>query len=662
PNKFVQGAWTYDLVVTPDPGISGYSSSISGITDISITDYLTNSDPVARKVKYHFTPNIDQIDGDGPCGDQQDTTIIVWVNPSPDIEVTANPDTVICNGQFINFFIQNPNTSIEGTWQYDLKVTVPHPAISGARGDSTFYEYDDLPFSDQLFNFDTAVHEVIYQFIPRITPNDGDPDCENGHDTTITIWVNPTPRIIVNVEDTIFCNNDIVDFTIIDGLAGVIGDKKYIVEAIYVPGNVTVYSRASGDTSILNVPQPISDSLVNHTNEVQPVFYFFRPRIFDNRDSHEGEFCGNVPDIIITIWVNPTPVLLFDDLPDTIFCDSALVNIKVTDGLSSNILGTHLYDLEVIYNSSEVSGVISPDGPSATADEDITNYLLNGSDTIQVISYRFTARIRDDRPGHEGEDCTNGTDTTITIYLNPTPRIDYQYLLGHDTICYTEGFRLATNSLVWTTHDMYYKLFVNNPDGMTDVIVPPDSSDAAVPLEQGNIWNPGLEVGIIEYNFRPFISVKGCPGKDTSIFVRVNPEPVMAATQSDTAVCFNWGYNLPMNTPVISTTGAMRYQLYTGGYNPGNVGPIPGDNDYFIDTLDQSMVVNIGDSIENVTYYITPFIQEAREGFDCPGSPLDSIIVQVAPELKGDIFSDTTEFGGFNITCFGLDDGSIDPN
>ena len=84
----------------------------------------------------------------------------------------------------------------------------------------------DLNFSDQLFNPDTIVHKVIYHFIPRISPIDGESDCENGKDTTITIWVNPIPRITVSIPDTIFCNNEITDFTVDDGLGNVMGDKK----------------------------------------------------------------------------------------------------------------------------------------------------------------------------------------------------------------------------------------------------------------------------------------------------------------------------------------------------------------------------------------------------------------------------------------------------
>ena len=67
---------------------------------------------------------------------------------------------------------------------------------------------------------------MIYHFIPRIAPSDFQADCENGRDTIITIWVNPTPRIFVDFPDTIFCNNDTAIISVDDGLGFVYGDKS----------------------------------------------------------------------------------------------------------------------------------------------------------------------------------------------------------------------------------------------------------------------------------------------------------------------------------------------------------------------------------------------------------------------------------------------------
>ena len=335
-----------------------------------------------------------------------------------------------------------------------------------------------------------------------------------------------------------------------------------------------------------------------------------------------------------------------------------MLTIEVSDGLG-DVQGTSLYDLDVTYTPGAVEpGGITGDGEK-TGFIDITDLLINNTDSVQIITYRFTARIRDDRPGHEGDYCDNGTDVTITVYLNPTPRIEY--LLAEDTLCFDEGFVLTTNSLVKATHPLYYNVSINNIGVVSNVNAEPDSVAVTGPWDESDLLNPSDSVGTVIYEISPYISTKGCPGADTSIVIKVNPEPVLQVTQSDTAVCFNYGYLLPMNTPVKSTTGQIKYDLFTDGYNPGFVSGVPGPSFYDIVDLDQSGVVNSGDSIENVTYHFTPVIENARASGHCFGDPKPSIIVQVAPELKGNTRA-REWIGGIQVQCFGFENGEIHSN
>ena len=91
------------------------------------------------------------------------------------------------------------------------------------------------------------------------------------------------------------------------------------------------------------------------------------------------------------------------------------------------------------------------------------------------------------------------------------------------------------------------------------------------------------------------------------------------------------------------------------------VSGVPGNNFYDIIDLDQTGVTNIGDSIENVTYHFIPMIENARASGHCFGDPIQPIIVQVAPELKGNTFADTV-IGGWNIRCHDFEDGVIHSN
>ena len=136
----------------------------------------------------------------------------------------------------------------------------------------------------------------------------------------------------------------------------------------------------------------------------------------------------------------------------------------------------------------------------------------------------------------------------------------------------------------------------------------------------------------------------------------------MLSNPKDTAVCYDQGYMIPMSTQTINTTGTLVYSLYTDGYNPGNVDNVQADGDYNIVLMDQSTVLNHGDSIENVTYHFLPVIRNTGPAGFCEGSPIDSIKVQVAPELKGNLEPDTYYIGGNAVRCYGLEDVLLHSN
>ena len=58
-----------------------------------------------------------------------------------------------------------------------------------------------MNFTDLLINNTDIVQTVTYQFTPKILgPNGTTAYCENGVDTTITIWINPQPKLVLPVQ------------------------------------------------------------------------------------------------------------------------------------------------------------------------------------------------------------------------------------------------------------------------------------------------------------------------------------------------------------------------------------------------------------------------------------------------------------------------------
>jgi len=162
PNVFVFGDWEYDLSVIADPGMSGYRASDTALIGTSIIDPLVNNDTIVHKVAYRFTPKnaYDSL----LCGGGEDTVIVIWVNPTPEIRVRTD-DYVLCDGDSVTLDVRNPNFSVRGEWSYDLEITAD-PGIGGVVSGTVEYS-SDTSFIYELTNSDQVARSVTYHFSPR---------------------------------------------------------------------------------------------------------------------------------------------------------------------------------------------------------------------------------------------------------------------------------------------------------------------------------------------------------------------------------------------------------------------------------------------------------------------------------------------------------------
>ncbi|MEJ5266172.1 MAG: hypothetical protein WHT29_12735, partial [Bacteroidales bacterium] len=166
-------------------------------------------------------------------------------------------DDTLCNNGSTTFSITNPNT-VRGVWRYDIEVTYP-AGVSGTLGDKT--NQTVLTQTDNLTNNTNDVQAVTYRFIPHINPGDGGGECGSGVDTTITIYVNPTPRIIVAADDTL-CNNGSTTFSITNPNT-VRGVWRYDIEVTYPAGVSGTLNDQTNQTALTQV-----DNITNTTNDV----------------------------------------------------------------------------------------------------------------------------------------------------------------------------------------------------------------------------------------------------------------------------------------------------------------------------------------------------------------------------------------------------------
>jgi hypothetical protein len=394
---------------------------------------------------YHFKARIrdDRPGHSGSFCDQGgDTTITVYLQPTPRLCTVAIPDTIVCDSSVINITVNDGNGAVAGgtTKVYQLTTTFTPGAVQGVQTSGEYLA--GTPIINTLINNTNLVQEVTYHFKARIRddrPGHSGSFCDQGGDTTITVYLQPTPRLTVSIPDTIVCDSSAINITVNDGNGAVAGGttKVYQLTTTFTPGAVQGV-QTSGEYL---AGTPIINTLINNTNLVQEVTYHFKARIRDDRPGHSGSFCDQGGDTTITVYLQPTPRLTVA-IPDTIVCDSSVINITVNDGNGAVAGGTtKVYQLTTTFTPGAVQGVQT--SGEYMAGTSIINTLINNTNLVQEVTYHFKARIRDDRPGHSGSFCDQGGDTTITVYLQPTPRLTVS--IPDTIVCDSSAINITVN-------------------------------------------------------------------------------------------------------------------------------------------------------------------------------------------------------------------------
>ena len=301
------------------------------------------------------------------------------VNPVPRITVFS-ADTIYCDSSIIQFNISDNNGLTLGQKKMKLTSTFIPGAVSGVTPSG---EFNRLTFNNTLINNSDSLQIIEYEIKARIkNPKEDDTlfYCDAGTDTIIRIYLNPLPKFKVTVQDTIFCDSSTVQFSITSLNGNILGQKYY--ELISVSDSVSGV-HLSGNYPIAG----FTDNIFNQTNHYEIITYTLRPGF---RNPRTGlNYCNNGKDTIIHIYLNPYPVMniLY---PDTIFCDSSLVNFTL-NSLNGNILGQKYYLIHTLYDSINVSR-IHQNGYFPISD--FTDSMINRSDSLKKINYQFLPVFR----------------------------------------------------------------------------------------------------------------------------------------------------------------------------------------------------------------------------------------------------------------------------
>ncbi len=609
----VEGTKVYELTTSYSAGqVEGVQLSGEYLAGQNIRDTLVNLSNEVQMVTYHFKARISDPRGDGSvpyCDQGKDTTITVYVNPTPRLGVSIS-DTIFCDSSTVDISVTDLLLGVEGTKVYELTTSYSAGQVEGVQLSGIYTAGQNI--RDTLVNLSNEVQMVTYHFKARISDPRGDgsvPYCDQGKDTTITVYVNPTPRLGVSISDTIFCDSSTVDISVTDLLLGVEGTKVYELTTSYSAGQVEGV-QFSGEYL---AGQNIRDTLVNLSTEVQMVTYHFKARISDPRGDGSVPYCDQGKDTTITVYVNPTPKLGVS-ISDTIFCDSSTVDISVTD-LLLGVEGTKVYELTTSYSAGQVEGVQL--SGIYTAGQNIRDTLVNLSTEVQMVTYHFKARISDPRGDGSLAYCSQGGDTSITVYVNPTPRLGVNI---SDTIfCDSSTVDISvTDLLLGVEGTKVYELTTSYSAGQVEGVQLSGEYLAGQNIRD-TLVNLSNEVQMVTYHFKARISdprgdgsVPYCDqGKDTTITVYVNPTPRLGVSISDTIFCDSSTVDISVTDLLLGVEGTKVYELTTS-YSAGQVGGVQLSGIYTAGQNIRDTLVNLSTEVQMVTYHFKARISDPR--------------------------------------------------
>lgn len=597
------------------------------------------------------------------CGNTSVDYQVIHVEPFAKVEL-PDADT-LCNNDITSIEILSPTIP-----QNEIIFSYTYIPDNSAEVDIRLSGVqENLPknhiIQDSLTNKSNEVQRVLLVVTPVILDAEDDPLCPGKNDTT-TIWINPTARIEVNLSpDNVLCDEDTVIFMPVSGNGNIIGDWVYDVEVINSSDLFAIEGELNGSSE--NNTGTFSQILRNTTDNQQWIDYLFTSKIINV--SEDKAFCGEGQTDTVRIWLHPIPHLIAIS-EDTLYCDSSTVSIEILNINGIIVSGTSLFDVYVEYPEGAVSSSYGTEVVNNTYPATITDYLVNNTNTLQVVNYILVPKIKKANTGDTTIYCDrNGIIDTISIYLNPTPRISA--LLNTDTI-------LCDNSY----HEIHFTSanpeFVGDPAYIIQTETNGKPGDVSGLLHGGiygefplddlqgeTLVNNSREFRIITYNIKPvFRNVNGhtphCDrGIDTSIVIYLNPAPVFDDIRiSDTAVCNEGPVNFEFfNTQ--SVIGEVKYDLANISQNVSGIKDntdMPFSLDSFTDTL-----INSSEQIQEVLYFFTPVIHEEARGIYCRGESRRIMPVEVAPTLRN--IPEISEFiGGNNIRCFNDSSGFIHLN
>ncbi|MGC9343069.1 MAG: gliding motility-associated C-terminal domain-containing protein, partial [Bacteroidales bacterium] len=161
--------------------------------DDLLSGTLVNNTRDYRIIQYNIKPvfrNVPGLNANFRCDRGIDTTITIYLNPTPVFDSISISDTAICNESFVSFDFYNTQQLVPGG-QIKYEFVTVATSVTGMK-DNTLGPYDLDPFTDNLTNSSDSIQPVEYIFTPVIEDISRGLLCSNGIVNAQVVKVAPT--------------------------------------------------------------------------------------------------------------------------------------------------------------------------------------------------------------------------------------------------------------------------------------------------------------------------------------------------------------------------------------------------------------------------------------------------------------------------------------
>jgi len=511
------------------------TGAISGTDATAFIPTLTNTTTSPATATYTIVPK------SGTCIGAS-FTVEITVNPKATVDPIGNQ--TLCNGSptaAIPFSGTVPGT----VFNWTNNTTSIGLAASGS---------GDIPSFQAANTTSVPVVATI-----TVTPVFG--IC-SGTPKTFTITVNPAPTVVFSIPNQVICSGH---QSALVNLSSTTAGATFQWDVV-TPTGITGVVTAGTDTI------PVQ-TLINNTSA--PIIVSYKATASTSGStSCPGAFS------LHTITVNPVPSVTTSQLATV--CGGTVFNVQPSDG------GGNSVSTATTYSWSTPTGSGFTGGSAQLNQTSISQTLQNTTDVQTTATYQVTPKTGN----------CNGTPFTVTITLNPTPKMPAQV----QQICSGGTFSLTPASVLpnqivpaGTTYSWAAPVITG---GITGGV-----SGTNETVIGGTLTNSGNTPGTATYTITP--QTGSCPGANFTLTVTVNPNPVITTPQQD-GICSGatflvtpadgGGNIVPSNTlytwtaPTISPAGAIS------GSSANTVGQ---------NSISQTLI-NTSTVVATATYTVTP--------------------------------------------------------